>query len=243
MKRNIAIIALFVGFFLYGVESQNAESKIAAESQINNEVIGEVKNIVESKFINFYKDSSLHIENLEIAPTLNSLNLAKMKLDRVIFDEKLLSKESGNFEVILQHNQKRQRVFFNFNINATIQALSATNSIKSGEVIDTNNTQMIRIPISKAPNPTIKADILNEYSAKSFISNGSIITQNKITPKIIVEKGDILEVTYNEENIHFTFSAKALESASIGQTIKAQNTQSNKSINITITSPKTATMQ
>lgn len=207
----------------------------------NPKMIEDIKNIVEQKFLEYYKPYNIIINNLEITPVMDS-NLAKFSIDKVIFDERNLRKDSGNFEVYVAHNEKKKKVFFNFTINASLDSLIATNSIKSGEVITSFNTTISQIPLTRNFTLPASKDILDKYSAKSFISSGSSIVSSKIMPKIIVQKGDIIEVSYKVDNIDISFSAKAMESGSMGQSIKAQNLQSQKDINITIQGAKNAVL-
>ncbi|RDU62875.1 flagellar basal body P-ring formation chaperone FlgA [Helicobacter sp. MIT 14-3879] len=222
------IILLFLFVFTFGEDATSL-----------NSITTEVKKLVENKFLKYYKNYNIQINYLEVSPVMDN-NLDKYSIDKVIFDDRDLRKDSGNFEVYLYHNEKKKKVFFNFSINAIIDSLTATNSIKSGEVINSNNTTISQIPITRNMILPVSKDILDKYSAKSFISSGSSIISSKITPKIIVSKGDIVEVTYNIGNINILFNAKALEDGSMGQSIKAQNTQSGKNINIIILGPKNA---
>lgn len=233
--------------FIYAQD--NATIQAPDENPINKEIgqntkiiISDVESFVKNRFLEFYKPYNIQINDLSVAPTMD-INLNKMKIDKIIFDDRLLRRDSGNFEVHLYHNEKRQRVFFTFNINAIIDALSASNNIKTNEVITNNNSQITQIQITKTMQIPVSTNILDEYSAKSFIPSGAVITPSKIMLKTLVQKGDIIEVLYNEQNIDISFNAKALESGSKGQIIKAQNTQSDKVVNIEILSPKTARMK
>ena len=205
----------------------------------NPALINAVKSAVEKRFLDYYKKYNIAISNLEIAPVIER-NLAKYRLEKIIFDDRDLRKERGNFEVQIRHNERKKRVFFSFQINAIIDSLSAVGSIKSGEVIDKNNTTITQIPLTKNMALPVSADILGQYEAKSFIAGGASIVASKITPKIIVRKGDILSVDYKNSDINITFSVKATQDGAKGQTIRAENTQSNRELNVIILDSKTA---
>lgn len=211
-------------------------------SQNQKAIISQIESFIKNKFIEAYKPYNIVIHNIEISPAI-PINLNKLKLDKIIFDDKLLRRESGNFEVHLYHNQKRQNIFFSFNINASIDALSASSNIKTGEVITNNNSNITQIHIDKNMQFPASLNIVDEYSAKSFIPSGAIITKAKITPKIIVQKGDIVEVFYSDDNINITFNAEALKSGAIGEIIKAQSLQGDRVVNIKILGVKKAELQ
>lgn len=239
---KILILFFIIAFGFADEVQENATNSQELKTSLNPALIKEIKNFVESKFLEYYKAYNIKINYIEVAPTLDA-NLDKFRVDKIIFDNRDLRKDNGNFEVHLVHNQKRQKVFFKFSINAIIDALSATENIKSGTVLDSNNTTISQIQIAKNMQLPANKNILNEYSAKSFISSGSVIVDSKITPKIIVNKGDIIEVNYKIDNIDISFSAKALESGYINQIIKAQNIQSNKDIIVEILSDKSARLK
>lgn len=243
MRVLLVIVALCVGVFAQdlGGNLNNADSandaKKTADSTQNPALINSVKSTIEKKFLDFYKNYNIKINFLEVTP-LAERNLAKFKVDRIIFDNRDLKKDSGNFEVQIKHNERKKSVFFSFTIDASIDALSAVGNIKSGEVIDKNNTTITQIPLTKNMALPASADILDKYSAKSFIPNGSSITTSKITPKLIVRKGDILAIDYNAKDILISFSVKAMESGAEGQTIRAENLQSGKELKIIIIDSK-----
>ena len=209
-----------------------------AESN-NPPLIKAIKDAVEKRFLEYYKGHNIKINSLEIAP-LVSQNLAKFSLERINFD--LVRKTSGNFEVQIRHNERKKNVFFSFKIDATIDALSALGSIKSGEVISAHNTALVQIPLTKNMALPASAEIIDRYEAKSFIAGGMSILPSKITPKIIVRKGDIVSVEYRSGEIGIKFSAKAMQDGALGQSIRAQNTQSGREIIIKIVNEKSAKM-
>ncbi|RAX51494.1 flagella basal body P-ring formation protein FlgA [Helicobacter sp. 16-1353] len=237
------ILILILTFsFIYAQQDVIEKSTIKQDINQEQNIIRDIESFIKNRFLQSYKDYNIQINDISVTPAMD-INLNKMKIDKIIFDDRLLKRDSGNFEVHLYHNEKRQRVFFTFNINATIDALSASNNIKTNEVITNNNSQITQIPITKTMQIPALPNILNEYSAKSFIPNGAVIIPSKIMPKILIQKGDIVEVLYNNQNINISFNAKALESGSIGQIIKAENTQSGKIIDIEILNQETAKMK
>lgn len=224
-----------------GAESKQSttESDSTALDANNPALIAAIKSAVEKRFLDYYKNYNIQINNLEITPVIER-NLAKYRLEKIIFDNRDLRKINGNFEVHIRHNERSKKVFFNFQINATIDSLNAVGSIKSGEIIDKNNTTITPIPLTKNLSLPVSAEILGQYEAKSFISGGSSIVASKITPKIIVRKGDILSVDFRDSDISINFSVRAMQDGAINQSIRAQNTQSNRELNVIILDSKNA---
>ena len=249
MKFILCVI--FMVSAVFGAEDSSANQGDSAANQsidssesnaldANNPALVEsIKSAVEKRFLDYYKKYNITINNLEVSPVIER-NLAKYSLEKIIFDDRDLRKDSGNFEVRIRHNERKKRVFFNFQINATIDSLSAVGSIKSGEVIDKNNTMIAQIPLTKNLALPVSAEILGQYEAKSFIAGGASIVASKITPKIIVRKGDILSVAYKNSDINITFSVRAMQDGAVNQSIRAQNTQSNRELNVIILDSKNA---
>lgn len=228
-------------FFMLFCVAFGAESSLdSANADIQNPaLIKTIKSAVEARFLEHYKSYNIKINSLEITPLI-SQNLAKFSVEHINFD--LVRKTSGNFEVQVRHNERKKRVFFNFKIDATLDAISALGSIKTGEVISTHNTAHTQIPLTRNMALPASAEILNEYEAKSFIAGGATILPSKITPKIIIRKGDVLSVAFVDSGIGIVFSVRALENGAKGQNIRAQNTQSEKEIIVTIIDEKNAKM-
>lgn len=238
MKKIFLCVILVVNL-AFGAES-NAESMADSANLIQNQaLINAIKSAVEARFLEHYKAHNIKINSLEITPLI-SQNLAKFKLEHINFD--LVRKTSGNFEVQIRHNELKKRVFFSFTIDATLDALSATSSIKTGEVISEHNSTRAQIPLTRNMALPASTEIVNEYEAKSFIAGGATILPSKITPKIIVRKGDILSVAFRDGDINIVFSVRALENGAKGQNIRAENTQSNKTLRVIILNSKTAKM-
>ena len=230
------ILVAFMCFFFSFSFSQDEMEKPNQEIQINK-----IKNLIEAKFRDFYKKYNIEINTLDIK-LISNMDISKMEFDSLNFDDKLLRANNGNFEVFFKHKEKRQKLFFSFNIDAFIDALISTSAIKSGEILDSNNTQISRTNLTKMTQLPALPSILNEYSAKSFIPPSSIITNNKITPKIILQKGDSISVKYSKDGIDIVFNAKALEDSPLGGKIKALTPQG-KNINIKVLSPKEAILE
>ena len=229
------ILLVLICFFSFSF-SKDEVKKLNQEIQTDK-----VKNLIEAKFMDFYKKYNIEINNLDIK-LISNIDISKMEFESLNFDDKLLLTNSGNFDAFFKHNEKRQKLFFNFNINAFIDALNSTSAIKTGEILDSNNTQTTRINLTKMTQMPSLLNILNEYSAKSFIPPSSIITNNKITPKIILQKGDSISVKYSKDGIDIVFNAKALEDSPLGGKIKALTPQG-KNINIKVLSPKEAILE
>lgn len=238
--RLIAIYIIFSMFNLHSLDSN--DNKVEEDKKAQIVIINELKNFVENKFQDFYKDYNITITNLSIKPAIDT-KLNKMVIDSIKFDDKLLRTNSGNFEVILKHNEKKQRVFFTFDINASIDVLIASSSIKTNEVLSNVNTENSKMQISKIIQLPSKNNVLDNYQAKSFITIGSVIINSKITPKIIVNKGDLINTKYKSNGIEIVFDAKASENGALNQEIKAQSVQGNKDIKIKIISSKEAILQ
>ena len=233
---------ILIFLLLFNVVYTQEIDNNATISQNSKVIISTIESFIEDKFRATYKSYNITIHHIEVSPVMQ-INLNKLKIDKIIFDDRLLRQDSGNFEVHLYHNQKRQKVFFSFNINASLDALAASNNIKTNEVITNNNSTITQIHIDKNMQLPAPLNIIDEYAAKSFIPSGAIILDSKIAPKTIVQKGDIIEVFYSDDNINITFNAEALKSGANGEIIKAKSLQGDRIVDIKILGPKKAQLQ
>ena len=94
--------------------NQSADSSESTANDAQNPaLINAIKSAVEKRFLDYYKNYNITISNLEIVPVIER-NLAKYTMEKIIFDDRDLRKESGNFEVHIRHNERKNACFSTF---------------------------------------------------------------------------------------------------------------------------------
>ena len=74
------------------------------------------------------------------------------------------------------------------------------------------------------------ASVLLETEASRTIRAGQPISMGDIQPVSVVKKGDLIQLIYERGPIKLAVSAKALNDAAQGETVRLQNLQSNRSM-------------
>lgn len=74
------------------------------------------------------------------------------------------------------------------------------------------------------------ASVLGETEARRTIRAGQPISLSDIQPVSVVKKGDLINLIYERGAIKLSVSAKALNDAAKGETVRLQNLQSNRSM-------------
>ncbi len=102
-------------------------------------------------------------------------------------------------------------------------------AILKGQTIDVNNIHYHKKNITNLHQGFFKkTDSLDRLQAKRNLTPNSILNASNIAPKLLVVSGQQVTILLKINGLQIKSTGKALQSASLGQTIKVKNTQSNK---------------
>ncbi len=111
-----------------------------------------------------------------------------------------------------------------------------TSRISAGEKIAENDIQWVRVPATQVSQNIIDdANDLIGFTPKRSIRPGEMVRRGDIEPPRLVEKGDIVSVTYAFANMNLSSRARALEDGALGETIRVLNERSHRTIEVEIT--------
>ncbi|MWV62404.1 flagellar basal body P-ring formation protein FlgA [Helicobacter saguini] len=168
------------------------------------------------------------IESISLI-TRNTLDLHAID----IIAKSITSPKNANGYMNLSYkiNNKTMQENIKYSIKAKIKVFYATDNIapKSNFRPVNFNEKIQDFNIFTNP-PASRAELL-QSSAKVYIPINSMITQNKITRKILVPKDSNVKVVFKSGGIEAIFSAKALENGMKGDIIKIENNESKRVIN------------
>lgn len=172
---------------------------------------------------------TIKIKEIKLKPIGSDLKREKIfelkTIQNAIFKKK-------KFQILL--NTSSGVVPFLCEVDASIQAYVAKMDIRAREDLDKSNVEKKEIEFDGFLQPPINQQEFLSSSARSFIKQGQIITTNKIKPKLFVKKGDMIEVSYQEEGVRITARLEAMQNGSLGEEIVAKNPVSKKTLKIKV---------
>ena len=202
---------LFDLFAREGVELEGRALGVVHFRRSSDLDLSDLKNKLEAYYLEHLP--FLTINNITIEANRH-INFLPKKYETV-FKKQLYKQNSGTFKITTQ----KERIFFTFNIDATYSQFQAKNSIKKGTLLTANNTKLVIVDFRRTYDPLIGFDALSKVEAKRYLKAGKIITLKDVTPISLVKKGAIVNVKLIEGNILIHFTAKALKSGNMHESI------------------------
>lgn len=115
--------------------------------------------------------------------------------------------------------------------------------LSRGETIEPHDIVLTRMRAKAVgPNAILDPDALIGMSAKTALLQGRPVTASTIEPPLFVKKGDMVTVSLNIRNLTLTARTRALQNGGEGDVIRVQNLESNRSFDVKIIAPSTATI-
>jgi len=154
-----------------------------------------------------------------------------------------LSRKSGTFSALyIDRKQNLKKVYFGYEIIAQIEVLKAKHNISNGTILNSINSHAQLIDFDDMRVAPVEKTALGSVQARSYIQEGSVITESMVTDIPDVIKGEEVSVFYKENGVNITIYAKALHDAKIGEQLKVK-TNSGKSYNTRVVAKKRAVIE
>lgn len=188
----------------------------------------QVKEKIASALLKEYP--TIKIRDIRLKPIGGDLRREK------IFELKVIQNaifRKKTFQILL--NTSSGVVPFLCEIDASIEVYVAREDIRAREDLDKSNVEKKSIEFEGFLQPPISEKEFLSSSARSFIKQGQIITTNKIKPKLFVKKGDMIEVSFQEEGVRIIARLEAMQNGSLGEEIMVRNPISKKTLKVKIT--------
>ena len=212
------------------VETTQIDSKRIPKNQL-----AMIENHIRELFLKEYEKNEMIINRIEISKA-SDLALGNLEISDINFPQILLKKSSGSFDVTyLDSRKKSRRVYFFYDIDATINVLKSIRMLKSKDAITSQNTVSERIEFKRTFSPYVGADMVDNASVKSMTKDGTYLTSDRIMPRTLVRKGETLDVVLKHEDVSVEFVAEAMQDGAKGEVIRARNLDSKKVIKVKIT--------
>ncbi len=180
-------------------------------------------------FVEHYAKYNILIQDVFVSP-INNINLDTLKLYDYEFPEKAQKRSSGTFVAhFIATDGDIKRVYCRYEIQATLEAIRTTKTLRTGDLIGMNNVEIVRIPFENMGKELMQKSDIEQYSIRSYTVKNSILHKNDLTAKIIIRRGDLVYVLINDGKVLLGFDGVAQQNGAIGKKIRVKNPKTNKS--------------
>jgi flagella basal body P-ring formation protein FlgA len=166
-------------------------------------------------------------ENLELS--FNSadekvLNLVEPYFQFEVTPTRVRTLGDVAWDVVIVSNGHRQKTTINATARQWLLESVMLNPVAYQQVIRDQDVQEKRVLTEEMidPPPLAKARVVGQQAARE-LKPGMVVNGNMVDPVLLVRQGQLVTVTINRGTIHITAVAKAMDSGSYGQTIRARN--------------------
>lgn len=187
-------------------------------------------------------NKNIKIKSIKIKPK-SYFEQKNLVLKNIEIPPQNLSNNKGGFSVFYSDEKNNlKRVYFSYEIIAKISVLKAKHNIPNGTILNSINTSLEEVDFKDLRAAPLDTESPSKSKTKSYIQEGSIITQAMAVEAPDIAKNDEVAMVYKEGGVVITISAKALHDAKIGETVKLK-TENGKTYNAIVTDKKKAKLE
>lgn len=172
---------------------------------------------------------TIHIDQ-KIA--LNNITGEGVEVKGIYFNE--LNKKSRKFKVRLTVNQNTHEKEYNFtgNYEELIEVPVLKRKTSRNDIISIDDIYILKIPLSKLTDDIIldQSAIIGKTVLRTIYPNQPLSSKT-ITSPYVVNKNDVVTITYQNKAVSIKTVAIAVDSGAIGDMIRVKNPRSNNIVN------------
>ncbi len=184
-----------------------------------------LKDAIQKLYTNKYKN--ITIQNISIEP---NHYITKLPLHYTIhFQKRAYLSNKGIFYI----KSDDKKIFFHYKLNAKVTVLQTKNNLHRATPLTRQNCQKKSIILQRFRAMPIGNINHNRYQSKHYLPANSIVTEWDVEGLDLVKRGEDVRVFLQDGTIEISFSAKALQSGKLGDTIELRNRE-NKRITVKI---------
>lgn len=205
---------------------------LADNTSIKNHILGE--------FLREYQKNHIQIKGIFLEQ-ITPINFKESQIVAIDFHSRLLKRNAGSFDIVITENygqnnaqSRKRKVYFKYRIEATLKAIKTTKTIRGRTSVDYNNARIVEIPFEKISSPLMQESEMGSVAVRSYTPKDIIITEERLIPKRIVQKGDKITVLLQEEGVLLEFILIAQKDAAKGDIINGREVDGKKNYKIKI---------
>jgi flagella basal body P-ring formation protein FlgA len=130
---------------------------------------------------------------------------------------------------------RRMSLRFTGSVSETLETAAIIRAVRPGQVIKASDVVMERKPRAEVGNDGLGVEQAVGLAAKTALRAGQALHAGDLIKPQIVQRNEAVLMSYEVPGIRLTVRGKALETGAIGDMIGVLNSQSNRTIQATIT--------
>ena len=203
-----------------GVQVGAKSAVVTFKREIKGDVEG-IKKYIAGLFLQEYKKNNIKIRKIDLEQ-ITPIDFNAQSVREIDFHPKLLKRKEGTFEIVVEDKGRNRKVFFKYNVDATLEGIITASEISGGQTITYQNARIVEIPFDKVGSDLMRQGELGKVAVRSYTPENVLVTKDRLIAKRVVKKGDKIIVSVQEEGVILEFILEALKNAAIGDVIKAK---------------------
>jgi flagella basal body P-ring formation protein FlgA len=141
------------------------------------------------------------------------------------------------FEIPGSAAARRLPLRFTGTVTETVATATLIRGLRAGEVIKASDVSVERRPKAEVGNEAITAEQAVGLSVKNALRSGVALRADNLMRPQVVQRNESVTLFYQVPGISLTVRGKALEAGAVGDMVSVLNTQSNRTLQATVTGP------
>ncbi|EAJ9124777.1 flagellar basal body P-ring formation protein FlgA [Campylobacter coli] len=180
----------------------------------------EIKTALAKEFKNNFP--SLIIKNIDLKITTLPKDFEQYQFIRIA--NARFNQAQGFVRAEFKTPQNIQKnVFFRYFIQANLEVLKSERAIKRGDKLGAFDYKSVLIDFDKVPLNALTLDDVYNLVAKSNINKNTILRANMFKTTALIRRNDPIIGVLSEANVDVLIELVALQSANMGERIRAKN--------------------
>ncbi|EAL8417058.1 flagella basal body P-ring formation protein FlgA [Campylobacter coli] len=180
----------------------------------------EIKTALAKEFKNNFP--SLIIKNIDLKITTLPKDFEQYQFIRIA--NARFNQAQGFVRAEFKTPQNIQKnVFFRYFIQANLEVLKSERAIKRGDKLGAFDYKSVLIDFDKVPLNALTLDDVDNLVAKSNINKNAILRANMFKTTALIRRNDPIIGVLSEANVDVLIELVALQSANMGERIRAKN--------------------
>ncbi|MDE5592084.1 MAG: flagellar basal body P-ring formation chaperone FlgA [Helicobacter sp.] len=187
-----------------------------------------IKTHITELFLQEYRKNNIKIHRI-VLEQITPLDFTDIK--SIDFPTNLLKRKEGTLSILTKEKREEDRskkIFFKYYLEATLEGIRLIKPINGGGIIDHQNAKVVEIAFDRITSPLMKKEQLGQVAVRSYTPRDVLVTEDRLTKKRVVKKGDKIVVGIQEEGVTLEFILEAQKDAGIGDVIKARAVEGKK---------------
>jgi len=122
-------------------------------------------------------------------------------------------------------------------VSETVETTTLARAVRPGEIIKASDIQVERRPKAEVGSDALGAERVVGLTAKHPLRSGQALRLIDLMKPQVVQRNEAVTIIFEVPGIMLTVRGKALEAGAMGDVVSVLNTQSNRTIQATVTGP------